>query len=234
VRVEVTDTGIGIGAEALARLFQPFIQADSSTARRYGGTGLGLTISARLIEAMGGTIGATSEPGTGSTFWFELTLPVTEAGEQPGAFVDHRGIGVVPGPDGVVPTILIAEDNPVNQIIAARMLEKLGYLIEIVGDGQAALDAIEQTSYAAVLMDCQMPGLDGYEATKELRRRERGSARLPVIAMTAHSMAGDREKCLAAGMDDYISKPMRVGVLAETLERAIAHHDELELSSPGA
>jgi len=222
VRVEVTDTGVGIDAETLARLFQPFTQADSTTARRYGGTGLGLTISARLIDAMAGSIGASSVPGKGSTFWFELTLPVTEAGEQPRRSTAAHAIRAVPTADGAAPLILVAEDDPVNQIIAARMLEKLGYAIELVGDGRAALQAIEQTSYAAVLMDCQMPGLDGYQATTELRQREDGGVRLPIIAMTAHSMVGDREKCLEAGMDDYISKPIDVGLLSESLARNIA------------
>ena len=223
LRVEVTDTGIGLDADALARLFQPFTQADSSTARKYGGTGLGLTISKRLVEAMGGTIGAASEPGKGSTFWFELTLPVSSPSEQPRALERELGQRAVPTSDGEAPLILVAEDNPVNQIIAGRMLEKLGYAIDLVADGQAALDAITETSYAAVLMDCQMPGLDGYEATRALRIREQGSAHLQVIAMTAHSMAGDREKCLAAGMDDYVSKPIQVSRLAEILARTVSH-----------
>jgi signal transduction histidine kinase/ActR/RegA family two-component response regulator len=222
VRVEVIDSGIGITAEALARLFQPFTQADNTTARKYGGTGLGLTISAQLIELMGGTIGASSEPGQGSTFWFELSLPVAAPGDQPDASgPDHEGSSQRLAPDGEAPLILVAEDNAVNQIIAARMLENLGYAIELVDNGQAVLNAIEQTTYAAVLMDCQMPGMDGYEATSELRRREHGSAHLPVIAMTAHSMAGDREKCLAAGMDDYLSKPIQGKLLAEILARNI-------------
>jgi signal transduction histidine kinase/CheY-like chemotaxis protein len=226
LRVEVKDTGIGVAADALARLFEPFTQADNSTARRYGGTGLGLTISARLIESMGGTMGAASEPGKGSSFWFELTLPATDAAEQPSLEpVDHGITCAVSGPDGAPPLILVAEDNPVNQMIASRMLETLGYATDIVADGQAALDAIEQTSYAAVLMDCQMPGLDGYAATRALRRGENGHDHLPVIAMTAHSMDGDRAKCLAAGMDDYISKPMRVSVVAQTLARQTTHSD---------
>ena len=214
VRVEVTDTGIGIDAKTLDRLFQPFVQADNSTARRYGGTGLGLTISAQLVEMMGGTIGARSEPGAGSTFWFELPLePAIEdevEAEPPDRAI--RALGERDGDGGLseaAPLVLVAEDSQVNQLLAVRMLDQCGYRAEVVGDGREALAAVAQTNYAAVLMDCQMPELDGYEATREIRRRERDGQRIVIIAMTAHSMAGDREKCLAAGMDDYVSKPIR-------------------------
>jgi signal transduction histidine kinase/ActR/RegA family two-component response regulator len=222
VRVTVTDSGIGIDKQTLARLFQPFTQADNSTARKYGGTGLGLTISARLIEAMGGTIGATSQAGVGSTFWFELSLAAADGSNQHGAPPDLELHAAAVALSDSAALILVAEDNPVNQLLAARMLESLGYEVELVSDGREALDAIEQTSYAAVLMDCQMPGMDGYAATREIRRREHDGDRLPIIAMTAHSMPGDREKCLAAGMDDYLSKPIRVHQLHEMLERRLA------------
>jgi signal transduction histidine kinase/DNA-binding NarL/FixJ family response regulator len=223
VRVEVADTGIGIDPQTLERLFQPFTQADNSTARKYGGTGLGLTISAQLIEAMGGTIGASSKPGKGSTFWFELSLPVADASEQPGPLAHDIAVRAAPVllGDAAASLVLVADDNPVNRILAVRMLEKLGYRADMVSDGREALTAIEQTRYAAVLMDCQMPELDGYETTKQIRHREQGSEHLPIIAMTAHSMAGDREKCLAAGMDDYISKPIRSHLLSEALARNI-------------
>jgi len=223
VRVEVLDTGIGIDARTLDRLFQPFVQADDSTARRYGGTGLGLTISAQLVQMMGGTIGATSEPGQGSTFWFELPLAPAEKGEE------IEAPPPLPGPVGerdpggtltdAAPVVLVAEDSEVNQLLAVRLLDQCGYRADVVSDGNQALRAVTQTDYAAVLMDCQMPELDGYEATQEIRRRENGGARIPIIAMTAHSMAGDREKCLAAGMDDYVSKPIRLAVLSSTLAR---------------
>jgi signal transduction histidine kinase/ActR/RegA family two-component response regulator len=227
IRVEVADSGIGISPEAIARLFQPFTQADNSTARKYGGTGLGLTISAQLIEAMGGAIGATSEPGKGSTFWFELSLPAAQTSEPQDLVVPDLGLHTAAvgalTEDALV--VLVAEDNPVNQIIASRMLEKIGYRAELVNDGREALAAIHETRYAAVLMDCQMPAMDGYEATREIRRAEHGRDRLPIIAMTAHSMPGDREKCLAAGMDDYISKPIGVDALRDTLARTIAHEE---------
>jgi signal transduction histidine kinase/CheY-like chemotaxis protein/HPt (histidine-containing phosphotransfer) domain-containing protein len=224
LRVQVADTGIGIDAKTLDRLFQPFEQADNSTARRFGGTGLGLTICAQLVEMMGGTIGAHSEPGAGSTFWFEIPLAAPACEEEPR---EAAAAGLSPlgarNENGTLtesaPVILVAEDSEVNQLLAVRMLDQCGFRADVVGDGQQAIEAVAQTAYAAVLMDCQMPDLDGYEATQAIRRRERGRERMVIIAMTAHSMAGDREKCLAAGMDDYISKPIRLAALRETLAR---------------
>jgi signal transduction histidine kinase/ActR/RegA family two-component response regulator len=226
VRVEVSDTGIGIDPLTLATLFQPFTQAERSTAGAYGGTGLGLSISARLVAMMGGTIGAWSEPGDGSRFWFELPLRRADGSQNPatagrdlflvGAPVRPRSLPVAG------PLVLVAEDNPVNQVLAVRLLEKCGYRAEIVGNGRDAVTAVERESYAAVLMDCQMPELDGYAATREIRRREADASRLPIIAMTANSMAGDREKCLEAGMDDYVSKPIDSTELREALARHTA------------
>ncbi len=227
VRVEVRDSGIGIEADALSRLFQPFNQADNSTARKYGGTGLGLTISARLVEMMGGRIGADSVPGEGSTFWFELPLGTSEGS----AHVAEPAPAPTPiagerDPSGTLteaaPVVLVAEDSPVNQLLAVRLLDRCGFRTEIASNGRAALDAFDRGGYAAILMDCQMPDLDGYEATREIRRREASTgAHIPIIAMTANSMAADRERCLQAGMDDYVSKPIRPTLLAEALERWI-------------
>jgi len=222
VRVEVTDTGIGIDPTVLADMFEPFTQADSSTTRHFGGTGLGLAIARELVELMGGTIGAASEPGSGSTFWFELALGTPSAPDAPNPAVAPAQAGRNGGLDSA-PLVLVAEDSTVNQIVAVRTLERCGFRADVAADGREALAALEGTHYDAVLMDCQMPEMDGYEATAELRRRERGTSRhVPVIAMTAHAMKGDRERCLEAGMDDYISKPMRSAELSEVLARWVA------------
>jgi two-component system sensor histidine kinase/response regulator len=340
VEVEVRDTGIGVDETRLAQIFEPFVQADDSTTRRFGGTGLGLAIVRQLVEMMDGELGAESVAGEGSRFWFRLPL---EARETPEAAQQQPSLGLarllvvddnetnrrlmvqltrrwemevtavngadealaclrdaaareepfqcaaldmhMPGTDGIElaqaiyrdqtfptpallmltstyddrrdareagidvymtkpvrrsrlrnalaealgiqtrreqapagyegaaagssPLILIVEDNDVNQILAVRMLDRRGYETEVVGDGRQALEALERRPYAAVLMDCQMPELNGYDATSELRRREPAGNHTPVIAMTAHALRGDREKCLASGMDDYLAKPLR-------------------------
>ena len=213
LRVEVSDTGIGVAPHTLDRLFASFAQADSSTTRRYGGTGLGLSISKQLVELMDGQIGGMSEEGSGSTFWFRVPLARASAD---GPLESH----VATGAGGA--HLLVAEDNAVNRTVAVNMLAKLGHTADVAPDGHRALEALREHAYDAVLMDCQMPGLDGYEVTRELRRRERGGPRLPVIALTAHAMRSDRERCFAAGMDDYLAKPLRLSALREALERCLA------------
>jgi CheY-like chemotaxis protein len=221
VRVEVIDTGIGIDPSGLRRMFEPFTQADSSTTRLYGGTGLGLAIARELVELMGGTITAESEPGLGSTFRFDIELasPIARDGLAPGDG-DPAGESELPRWP-FPPLVLIAEDNQINQIVAARVLERCGCRPVVVGDGREALRAFEEQRFDAVLMDCQMPEMDGYQATAALRDREQDGRRVPVIAMTAQAMDGDRARCLEAGMDDYITKPLRHADLAEMLHRWI-------------
>ena len=355
MRIEVSDTGIGIEPSALERLFNPFSQADGSTTRKYGGTGLGLSISRRLIELMGGTLGADSEPGRGSTFWVQLPLGLVEgsrslpahehelrglrvlvvddnaasrdvlrkrlaswrmdcdvadgaagamelleaaaragapyavalldldmpdadgrelaqtiratpalramalmlltSGRRPAVLGDaavdawlskpvrqsrlYEEIrAVLAGEDparqrsqppapfdvgtvtvGERPYVLVVEDTSVNQVVAVHMLNRCGFEAQVAESGVVALQALAERPFVAVLMDCQMPDLDGYETTRELRRREQGGPRLPIIAMTANSMQGERERCLAAGMDDYLTKPLRSYALKEALTR---------------
>jgi CheY-like chemotaxis protein len=214
---EVSDTGIGIAADQQNKIFHPFWQVDGSASRRYGGSGLGLAISAELVRQMGGKMWLESELGRGSTFRF--TARMGKCGNRIAA--DHANAGVREGEAGQpVITILVAEDNPVNQKLTQTQLNILGFAADLVGDGREALDALALKPYPIVLMDCQMPGIDGYAATAEIRRRETGSARHTiVIAMTAHALSGAREKCQAAGMDDYISKPVDLDDLDATLKR---------------
>jgi len=218
VRFEVTDTGIGIAPEQLASLFEPFIQADSSTTRTYGGTGLGLSICRQLVELMGGEIGASSVPGRGSTFWFTASLGAVSADgeseheEEPILEPAARGDGVA---------VLVVDDNAVNRTVAAQMLRKRGYEVDTAIDGLEAVDAVARKRYACVLMDCHMPKMDGYEATREIRRRRGRGARVAIIAMTSDTQAKVREDCLAAGMDDYIAKPVTGEMLAAVVEHAV-------------
>ncbi|UPT72976.1 MAG: PAS domain-containing protein [Elusimicrobiota bacterium] len=228
VRVAVTDTGIGIPEESQERLFTPFSQADPSTTRRYGGTGLGLAICRRLVEMMSGDIGLDSAPGRGSTFWFEVELPLSDkaaadaAARRPAA------------PDLSTRRLLVVDDNAVNLRITLEMLALLGAKADSAENGREALDALARTPYDLVLMDCSMPVMDGYTATLRLREREAGGPRTPVVALTAHALPADRERCRVAGMDDYLAKPVTLERLSavvsrwaapvdpETLERAAA------------
>jgi CheY-like chemotaxis protein len=217
LRFEVVDSGIGIPKSALGKLFQPFSQVDSSTSRRYGGTGLGLSISRRLAELMGGEMGVESVQGKGSTFWLKLALAhptsaravemITTPSAQPSAANGFR--------------VLIAEDNVINQKVARGLLLHLGYDVDVVSNGREVLELLGKSRYDAILMDCQMPEVDGYEATAEIRRRERAEAQraIPIIALTASAIKGDRERCVAAGMDDYVSKPLKLEDIDAALKR---------------
>ena len=199
----VRDTGIGIPPSGLERLFQPFAQADASMARRFGGTGLGLSICKSLVEMMGGRIWVESEVGKGSTFYFTVRLPLAK--ELP---ADFEAPVAVPTAACAQLRILLVEDNPANQKLATYILQDRGHVVEIAGDGQEAIYLTEQNRYDVILMDVQMPGMNGLEATAAIRKREDGGSRVPIIAMTAHAMRGDRDRCLAAGMDGYLSKPV--------------------------
>jgi len=219
VRLSVEDTGIGIPPERLSAIFEAFTQADSSTTRRYGGTGLGLTICKRLAELMGGRIDVRSEVGKGSTFWVDLPLPVAHAAAEP-VHAETVSVEKQPLPTGL--RILLVEDNEVNRKVAVRMLQKLGCEVDIATDGRQALDKTAQQRYDIVFMDVYMPELDGYEATRLIRQREEATgSHQVIIAMTANAMEGDRELCLKAGMDDYLSKPFREAELRQMIARWI-------------
>jgi len=215
----VRDTGIGIAPEAQARLFAPFTQADASTTRRYGGTGLGLAIARRLVEAMGGEIGVESTPGQGSTFWVTLRLARATAVEEPSALPTPINPATEGGARG---RVLVAEDNAINRLVAVGLLQSLGYAVEAVEDGRQAVEAAGRERYDLVLMDLHMPELDGFAATAAIRRAEEeqgGGQHVPIVALTADALAGDAEKSLAAGIDDYLAKPVTRERLAAVLER---------------
>ena len=220
----VKDTGIGIPTNVQSQLFQPFIQADGSTTRKFGGTGLGLSICRKLVELMGGNIGVDSQDGFGSNFWFTLPYKVATKEESLKTFKhDQPEVGYLPSQidcDKVSSKILLVEDNNVNTLIALRILERLGYCTDRVTNGREAIEAWEERSYSLILMDCQMPEIDGYEATRAIRAIEQKTgSHIPIVAMTANAMVEDRDKCLLAGMDDYISKPIDRNDLALILER---------------
>jgi signal transduction histidine kinase/CheY-like chemotaxis protein/HPt (histidine-containing phosphotransfer) domain-containing protein len=226
VRCEVTDTGIGIAAERLDRLFKSFSQVDASTTRKYGGTGLGLVISRQLAELMGGEMGVRSTAGEGSTFWFTFAAPVGTActikAEKPAetAAPRQREEEVRREVRGAI-RVLVAEDNEINQVVAREVLERGGFACEVVRDGAAALDALTREAYDVVLMDCQMPIMDGFEATAEIRRRgmlSRSGQPVPVIALTASAIQGDRERCEAAGMSAYLTKPLDPKTVIQTIQ----------------
>jgi signal transduction histidine kinase len=228
LRIEVEDTGLGISPEDQTRLFEAFTQVDGSMARRHGGIGLGLAMCARLVSLMQGQIGVDSKPGRGSTFWFTVNLAFASGAETPRTVRRRETTGALSTPPHPgTPRVLLAEDNRVNQRLTLAQLSKLGYRADVVMNGQEALDALEGVAYDVILMDCQMPGLDGLEATRRIRHAEiekstssKSMCHVHIIALTANAMPGDRELCLGAGMDDYVVKPIRIEALQAALERA--------------
>jgi len=224
----VTDTGIGIPAESREKIFAAFTQADSSTTRRFGGTGLGLTIASHLVTLMGGRIWVESEADVGSAFHF--TLPLTALAAAASTPPRPGPVAVAPPPPPASPQarrVLLAEDNPVNQRVVVKILEKQGFSVVLAQNGREAATAADRGSFDIVLMDVQMPEMDGFEATAEIRRQEQGTGRhLPIIALTAHALSGDREACLAAGMDDYLSKPIRAQDLLALIAQLTARNSD--------
>jgi signal transduction histidine kinase/ActR/RegA family two-component response regulator len=224
LRFEVADTGIGMAAEALDRLFLAFEQADSSTTRKYGGTGLGLAITRHLAKLMGGEVGAESTPGVGSLFWFSVRL-------KRGAPVPVTAVQIVVDAEMELQRrfsgrrILVVDDEPVNREVAVFQLEAAGLVVDQAADGSEALGMLAQNAYDVVLMDMQMPGMDGLEATRRIRSRDAGH-RVPIVAMTANAFAEDRARCVAAGMDDFLAKPYVPEELFATVLRWLSRNAE--------
>ncbi|MCX7674038.1 MAG: ATP-binding protein [Thiobacillaceae bacterium] len=217
LRIEVRDTGIGIPAEVQTRLFTPFSQADGSTTRRYGGTGLGLALSKRLVELMRGRIGVLSESGHGSTFWFELPCPLS-ATPSPEQTVER--------PRTRAAHILLAEDNAVNRQVAEALLCRLGHTVVTAEDGEQAVQAWQSGQFDLVLMDCMMPRMDGYAATRAIRALEaQRGGHTPILALTANVLEDERERCRDAGMDDHLAKPITRAALEQALARWLPAHD---------
>lgn len=247
-RITVSDTGVGIPDEARERLFQPFVQGDASTTRRFGGTGLGLAISKQLISLMHGELGFQSAEGLGSSFWFELTLPRSATSvlqstaprgrarppKKPQARSSHSENCGSNGSKGL--RLLVAEDNETNQIVARSILEQLGYSLVVANNGREVLEQLIGQHFDAVLMDCQMPVLDGYETTERIRNGEVPgiSPEIPIIAVTAYAMPADRARALEAGMDDYVSKPLSVNSLQAAFVRCGLIFPQEEMAAAGS
>ncbi|KAA3619934.1 MAG: response regulator [Calditrichaeota bacterium] len=221
IKFSVKDTGIGIPVQQQKNIFHSFSQLDATTTRKYGGTGLGLAISQKLVKLMQGKIGIRSRVGEGSTFWFTVELtkqPISKIKAKTDEQEKKATIFDAANNKRNKLQILLAEDNKVNQMVAVKMLEKLGHAVACVDNGIKAVEAVKNKTYHLVLMDCQMPEMDGFEATRQIRHSE-GSLHTPIVALTANAMKGDREKCLASGMDDYLTKPIQLAKLKNVLQQ---------------
>ncbi len=216
----VSDTGIGISQDKQELIFESFSQADGSITRRFGGTGLGLSISQKLVRLFGGELMVNSRPGIGSTFYFDVAFKLVARGEV----VSNEEVAVIENKALSQRHILIAEDNIVNQKLLVRILERAGHNVSIASDGDEVVSKYMESAFDLILMDVQMPGKDGIEATAAIRAHEAesGASRVPVIAVTAEAMEGDRERYLACGMDGYISKPINREALLETIASVVA------------
>ena len=215
-RIEVRDTGIGISSEARQRIFEPFVQADASTHRRYGGTGLGLAICRGLIESMAGSMALESEAGLGTTVILKLPLRIATEAPEPRPFPAAEGSALL-----VERHVLIVEDNPINQVVLKAQLESLGAVVEMAENGVVALRTLSDKTFDLILMDCQMPEMDGYETTRRIRQKEtvEASQRVPIVALTASAIREELEAAVAAGMDDVLTKPYTLDALVERLAR---------------
>jgi two-component system, sensor histidine kinase and response regulator len=221
LRFEVRDTGIGIDAERTARLFDAFEQSDSSTTRRFGGTGLGLAVTRQLVELMGGTVGVESTPGVGSTFWVTVRVQPVLPAAHDSAPAHAQAPGAASAQRRFDARVLLAEDNLINQEVARELLRSAGCEVDVADNGQRAVEMARTGGYDLILMDVQMPLLDGIEASRQIRAMA-GLSRIPIIAMTANAFAEDRAACLAAGMNDHVAKPVHAATLYDTLARWLA------------
>lgn len=219
LQFDVMDSGIGISTEDVPKLFKSFSQVDGSHARKYGGTGLGLVISRQLAEKMGGTLNVSSEKGKGSIFSLVMGFEIAEGAEEPAMKTNFQS------ECNNRTKILLVEDDAVNQIVVSRMLKRLGYSFDVAGNGQECLSLLRERSYDLCLMDIQMPGMDGIQTTEAIRSMEELKGwHLPVIALTAHALLGDRERFITLGMDDYLAKPFQMSDLQESINRMLDRH----------